>query len=329
MKAIRVSRYGGPEALELVDLPVPAPGPGEVTIDVTHAAVGLIDVLIRRGAFAAYDLRMQPPYVPGIEVAGTIRAIGEGVTTLRVGDRVSTLSISTGGGYAEVMVAPEEVTFALPDGVDPAQAVATLPNATTAQLALTRAVTVPHGAKVLILGATGALASVFPPIARRLGASEVVGAVRSADRIAEAEQLGFDRVVLSGELLDALDGETFDIIVDPVGGALRGASLQLLAEMGRLLAVGSADSSGHSVDTNELWFNNRGVVGFAVGQFLQKNPAAAAPAAEAALATIADGSLKLGVETYPLESAADAHTRMDAGGMSGRIILTPHPEGRS
>ncbi|BCB75797.1 NADPH:quinone reductase [Phytohabitans flavus] len=288
----------------------------------THAAVGLIDVLIRRGAFADYDLPMQPPYTPGIETAGTIRAVGEGVTSLKVGDRVSTLSIATGGGYAEVMVAPAEVTFPLPDGVDPAQAVAALPNATTAQLALTRAVTVPPAAKVLVLGATGALASVFPPIARRLGAREVVGTVRSADRVAEAEGLGFDRVVLSGQLLEALEGEEFDIVVDPVGGELRGTALRLLAAMGRLVAVGSADSSGHSVDTNELWFTNRGIVGFAVGQFLVQTPAAAAPAAAEALAAIAEGSIKLGVETYPLENAADAHARMDAGGVSGRLVLT-------
>lgn len=322
MKTIRVTRYGGPEVLDLVDTPVPAPAPGQVTIDVTHAAVGLIDVLIRRGAFAGYGLPMQPPYTPGIEAAGTIRAVGAGVTTLEVGDRVATLSIATGGGYAEVMVAPAAVTFRLPDGVDPANAVAALPNATTAQLSLTRAVTVPRDAKVLVLGATGALASVYPSIARRLGASEVVGAVRSAGRIAEAEQLGFDRVVLSGELLDALDGDRFDIVVDPVGGELRATSLRLLADMGRLIAVGSADSRGHSADTNELWFTNRGIVGFAVGQFLLQSPEAAAPAAEEALSAIADGAIKLGVGTYPLESASKAHARMDAGQVSGRLLLT-------
>lgn len=322
MKTIRVTRYGGPEVLEVADLPAPAPGPGEVAIDVTHAAVGLIDVLVRRGAFADYDLPMQPPYTPGIEVAGTIRAVGEGVTGLAAGDRVATLSIATGGGYAEVMIVSAAVTFRLPDGVDPAQAVAALPNATTAQLTLTRAVTLPRDGKVLVLGATGALSSVFPPIARRLGAGEVVGAVRSAERIAEAKALGFDRVVLSGELLEELDGEEFDIIVDPVGGELRATSLGLLADMGRLVAVGSADSSGHSVDTNELWFTNRGIVGFAVGQFLFKSPALAAPAAAEALAAIADGAIRLNVESYPLAAAADAHARMDAGKVSGRLILT-------
>ena len=137
MRSILAVRYGGPEVLQLLDRPAPTPAATEVAIDVSHAAVGLIDVLIRRGAFADYDLLMKAPFVPGIEVAGTVRAVGEQVTSHKVGDRVSTLSIASGGGYAEVMVAPAELTILLPDGVGSAQAVAALPNATTAQLALT------------------------------------------------------------------------------------------------------------------------------------------------------------------------------------------------
>lgn len=323
MRAIRISQYGGPEVLVPTDLPEPTPGPGEVSIAVSHAAVGLIDVLVRRGTFADYDLPMQPPYVPGIEVAGTVRATGEGVTTWNVGDRVSTLSIPTGGGYAEVMVAPAAVTIPLSDGVEAAQAVAALPNATTAHLALTHAVTVPAGGRVLVLGATGALASVFPAVAKGLGAAEVVGTVRTAARAAEAERLGFDRVVVSGEIDTALADDRFDIVVDPIGGPLRAAALELLAPMGRLVAVGSADNgAGTPVDTNRLWFTNTGVVGFSVGQFLIDEPDAAAPAAAAALEAVADGSISLPVDTHPLTDAAGAHARMDAGGVSGRIVLT-------
>ncbi|GLX95391.1 zinc-binding dehydrogenase [Herbidospora sp. NBRC 101105] len=318
MKAVRVTRYGAPDVLEPADLPVPVPGEGEVAVDVTHAAVGLIDVLIRRGDFAGHGLPMQPPYTPGIEAAGTVRAVGAGVTTLRPGDRVATLSIAAGGGYAEVMIAPAAATFRLPDGLDPAQAVAALPNATTAVLALTRAITLPPDAKVLVTGATGALASVFPAIAKRLGAREVVGTVRSPARIAEAERLGFDRAVL----FDSLDAPEFDVVIDPVGGELRGRALGLLADMGRLVAVGSADRSGHTIDSNTLWFGNRGIVGFAVGMFLQRTPALAAPAAAEAMSAIADGSIKLAVETYPLDRAADTHARMEAGGVSGRLVLT-------
>ena len=151
---------------------------------------------------------------------------------------------------------------------------------------------VPQGGRVLVHGAAGALASVFPPIARRLGASEVVGTVRSADRIAEAEGLGFDRVVVSEDPLGVDSHERFDIIVDPVGGVQRPELLALLAQMGRLIAVGSADSrSGKTVDTNDLWFNNTGIVGFLVGNFLAEYPAAAAVSAADALEVIAEGSI--------------------------------------
>ena len=130
----------------------------------------------------------------------------------------------------------------------------------------------------------------------------MVGTVRSADRIAEAEGLGFDRVVVSEDLLGVDSHERFDIIVDPVGGVQRPELLELLAQMGRLIAVGSADSrSGKAVDTNDLWFNNTGIVGFSVGNFLAENPAAAAVSAADALEVIAEGSINLQISTYPLE----------------------------
>nr|WP_269321527.1 zinc-binding dehydrogenase [Herbidospora cretacea] len=111
----------------------------------------------------------------------------------------------------------------------------------------------------------------------------------------------------------------FDVVVDPVGGEARGTALSLLADMGGLIAVGSADRSPYSLDTNRLWFGNIGIVRFGVGAYLVRNPSAAAMALEA----VVDGSITLDVETYPLDRAADAHARLEAGGVSGRLILTP------
>src|SRR3982074_2880284 len=101
MKAMSTTAYGGPEVIQEVDLPEPTPGPGEVSITVEHAAVGLIDAIIRRGVFAAVEAVHKPPYVPGLEVVGTIRALGDGVTGLTVGDEVATLTLPGSGGYAE------------------------------------------------------------------------------------------------------------------------------------------------------------------------------------------------------------------------------------
>src|SRR3954469_322428 len=105
MNAIAISRFGGPEVLTQVELPDPHPGPGQISIDVTHAAVGMIDVIYRRGDRADDDRFPPPPFVPGIEVAGLVREVGDGVDQFRVGERVVTLSLMEMGGYATVAVA--------------------------------------------------------------------------------------------------------------------------------------------------------------------------------------------------------------------------------
>ena len=124
MRAAVVTRFGGPEVFELAELPDPVPGPGQVAIDVTCAAVGLIDIYIRQGQYKDRPGLPQPPYVPGLEVAGTIRALGDGVAGFAIAEPVVTLS-GTGaeGGYASVMVAPAALTVSLEGtGIDPAAA---------------------------------------------------------------------------------------------------------------------------------------------------------------------------------------------------------------
>src|SRR6195256_2292776 len=182
MLAAVVTRFGDPEVFTLPELPDPLPGPGQVAIDVSHAAVGLIDVYIRQGLYRDRPGLPQPPYVPGLEVAGTIRALGEGVADLRLGEPVVTLS-GTGaeGGYASVSVVDAALTASLEGtGVDPALAVAAVPNAATAYLALTVVAHLQPGERVLVHGALGGLASAFPGMARGLGAGSVVGTVRTA-----------------------------------------------------------------------------------------------------------------------------------------------------
>ncbi len=139
MHAAVVTDFGSPDVFEPTELPDPAPAPGQVAIDVTHAAVGLIDVYLRQGLYKDQTGLPQPPYVPGLEVAGTVRALGDGVAGLRVGEPVVTLSGNGAeGGYASVALADAALTTSLDGtGVDPALAVAAVPNAATAYLALT------------------------------------------------------------------------------------------------------------------------------------------------------------------------------------------------
>jgi NADPH2:quinone reductase len=324
MNAISITAYGGPDVLQLVDAPDPVPGPGEVTITVTHAAVGLIDGLIRRGVFAGNDAVPKPPFVPGLEVAGTIRALGAGVDGLAVGESVATLTLPAQGGNAEIVVAPATLVVSLEgSGVDPAQAVAGLGNAATAYLALTRAAHLSAGETVLVHGAIGGLASAFPAVARMLGATRVVGTVRTAAKADAARALGLDDVIVSTDFPAALNDEKFDVIVDPVGGALRGASLDVLAALGRLLVVGSAaDDIAVAVDTNRIWTTSIAVVGFTAGFVLAADPSLGVAAGRAVLPLLAGGELSLPITELPLADASEAHRLMDARSVVGRLVLT-------
>ncbi|WP_020659355.1 quinone oxidoreductase family protein [Amycolatopsis benzoatilytica] len=321
MRALSITRYGGPEVLEPIDAPEPVPGPGEVAITVSHASVGLIDALIRRGTLAEYDYAPKPPLVPGLEVAGTVRAAGQ-ETGFAVGDEVVTLTLPGMGGYADAKAAPADLVVPLAGtGVDRVQAVAGLANTVTAYLSLTEAVQLREDARVLVHGALGGLASVYPAVARLLGAREVVGTVRRPDQIEAARTLGFDRVVLSGDLAELAD-ERFEIIVDPVGGDVRTESLGLLTPMGRMLVVGSAGSeTAVMVDSNAVWGANIGVVGFNVGGFLAADTRPAVAAARAVLPLYAEGKIRLPVTVLPMAEAREAHRRMDAGEAVGRLVL--------
>jgi NADPH2:quinone reductase len=327
MLAAIVTRFGDPEVFELTELPDPTLGPGQVAIDVSHAAVGLIDVYLRQGLFKDAAGMPQPPYVPGLEVAGTVRALGEGVDGFRAGEPVVTLS-GTGpeNGYTSVAVVDALQTVSLEgSGVDPALAVAAVPNAATAYLGLTGVAHLQPGERVLVHGALGGLASTFPGIARILGAAEVVGTVRGASLAnARASALPYDDVVASENLAESLGDRRFDVVIDPVGGRLRGDSLQVMAPLGRMLLVGNASGDWeHTVPTNSLWRDNLALLGFAIGSYLPAHPEQAGPAAQAALRAVREGLVDLRTETLPLAEAAEAHRRLENGMVGGRILLAP------
>ncbi|MEU9382053.1 zinc-binding dehydrogenase [Streptomyces sp. NPDC048279] len=325
MKAIQAVQFGAPSVLTVADLPDPAPGPGQITIDVTHAAVGLIDVYLRQGLFKGAPGLPQPPYVPGLEVAGTVRALGEGVTGFAVGEKVVSLSSYGTGGYASVFVTDQERVVSTQDyDIDPALAVAAIPNALMAHIALTRAISMSAGESVLVHGALGGLASAFPGIARQLGASRVVGTVRSGKMgAAAASRLHYDTIVDSAQLPDVLGDEKFDVIVDPVGGLLRTQSLDLLAPSGRLLLVGNASGDwDQGIDGNRIWQGNITVTGFNAGGYVPAHPESVESAALAALKAVAGGLADIEIETLPLADAATAHERLENHATDGRIVLT-------
>jgi NADPH:quinone reductase len=265
MRAITISRFGGPEVLRAVELPDATPAAGEVSINVTHAAVGLVDIFFRRGDLsdAPGDLAKRPPFVPGLEVAGTVRAVGDGVTDLKVGEPVATLTRIGLGGYASIAIANAALVFPFRGrDIDPAQAVAALPNATTALISLTRVAHIAAGETLLVHGAAGGLASLYPSVARTLGVIEILGTAGSPAKAQAARQLGYTEVLDAASFPAALGDRRVDVIVDPVGGSMRTASLSVLAPLGRLLAVGHASATPEpAVSGDELWFNNQAILG--------------------------------------------------------------------
>lgn len=324
MRAVQATAFGDPAVLAVVELPDPSPGPGEITIDVTHSAVGLIDLHLRQGVYSDAPGMPQPPFVPGLEVTGTVRELGPGVADFRVGEHVVAMSLTGTGGYASVYVANASFVVSI-DGfaIDPGIAVSMIPNAAMAHAALTEVAHLKEGERVLVHGALGGLASAFPGVAQRLGASRIVGTVRPSKlQPASFTKLPYDQIVDSTQLLDVLGAEKFDVVIDPVGGQLRTQSLALMKPGGRLIAAGNASGDWqHSIVDSQLWMASVTIAGFNAGAFLPTHPHLVRPALTAARATVAAGLGETSVEVLPYEEAVLAHTRMENRELDGRVVL--------
>ena len=328
MQAVQAAAFGDSAVLSVADLPDPIPGPGQVTIDVTHAAVGLVDLFFRQGLYKDRPGMPQPPFVPGLEVTGTIRELGGGVTDFRVGERVVAMSQTGTGGYAAVYVASAPLVVSVEGyDIDPAIAVSIIPNAAMAYAALTEVAHLKEGESVLVHGALGGLASAFPGIAKQLGASRVVGTVlpRKLDA-AKSTRLPYDRIVDSTQLLETFGDETFDVVIDPVGGEVRTQSLALMGPGGRLIAAGNASGDWeHTIVDGQLWLGSVTIAGFNAGAFLPTHPQVVRPALEAARTMVAAGLGETVVDVLPFSQAAIAHERMESRALAGRLVLTPEP----
>ncbi|MGW4275808.1 quinone oxidoreductase family protein [Streptomyces seoulensis] len=315
MKAVIIPEFGEADVLRVAGRPVPQPGPGQVTVDVAYAGANFAEILYRRGVV---DVPL--PFVPGIEVAGRVRAVGEGVGHLAVGQPVAALTIVDSGGYAEVAVTSADLVAPL-DGLGlPMDVAAALPsNSTTAFLVLDRVARIEPGQSVLVLAAAGGVGSQLGQAARLLGAGRVVGAVGSAAKIDAARSFGYDEVVLRERLADA--GE-FDVVIDMVGGPARRAGLGRLAPMGRLVVMGNASGAADvGVPANELWFTNKTVSGFNLAAFAAAFPEETGRALRRAVAAAAAGELRIRTEDLPLERAAEAHRRIESGATTGKLVL--------
>lgn len=310
MKAVGVQEGGGPEMLEVMELPVPHAGPGEVRIRVHAAAVNPTDTVIRSGRVPGYRAQSPPPYVPGMDAAGVLDEIGAGVETpLHVGDHVMAIVLPAGthGAYAEEIVVPVESVACVPAGASDADA-STLPmNGLTALQALDKLALQP-GQTLAVTGAAGAVGGYVIQLAKHAGLRVLADAAEADEALVAG--LGADVVVRRGDdvaarFLDAADGGV-DGAVD--AALMNTLLLPAVKDGGRIACVRPFQG-----DTE------RGIETLLV---LVSNWAKEQAKLDHLRQLVEDGVLTLRVaRTFPAADAADAHRLLEAGGVRGRLVL--------
>jgi NADPH2:quinone reductase len=324
MRAVVVTTYGGPDVLQLRDLPEPQAGPGQVVIRVAYAGVNYAEIMGRRGDYHATSL----PFTPGLEVAGVISAIGEGVAGLRVGQPVA--AFTGAGGYAELAVASAALTFpldtiALP--VDLAQAAAYPTIVPTAYALLAEVARIRSGESVLIHAAAGGVGTVAAQMARHLGAGLVLGTVSTNGKVAYARAFGYDQVLAREGFVEAVRALTgnhgVDVVLESIGGQVFTQSLEVLAPLGRLVIFGNATASpDQPVSPLQLQRTNKAVLGFSIGSLRTQAPQQLKAIAQQALALVAEAGIRIDItEVFPLSKAAEAHQRIESRSTTGKLLL--------
>jgi NADPH2:quinone reductase len=324
MRALEVTELSGPDAVRVTDLPEPAPShmltPGSgVLIDVRAAGLSFAEVLATRGL---YQVHLEPPYVPGSEVAGTVAAAPEG-SPFAPGDRVAAFTMV--GGCAEAAVAPAYLTFALPETLDFAQGAALILNYHTVYFALTLRGRLTEGERVLVHGAAGGIGTAALQVAKGLGA-HTVAVVSNDHKETVARNAGADEVVRSdGPWREQIvDSGSVDIVLDPVGGDRFVDSLRCLREGGRLVVVGFAGGSIPEVKVNRLLLRNIDVVGAGWPEYALSKPTVNRQIGEAINDLIGSGAIRPVVgATFPLERGADAMRLIEKRGANGKVVLEP------
>ena len=323
MLAIEVSEFGDDGVLRQVERDKPEPGPGEVLLDVEAVGVNFADVMQRRGH---YHGGPEPPYVPGMEAAGTIEATGDGVER-EVGERV--VAMLDGGGYAEYATAPAQALFDVPESVSFAEAAGFPVQFLTAYLCLHDWGDLDESESVLIHAAAGGVGTAAVQLASRHGA-EVYGTASTSEKLDLAERLGCDHPInytetdFAEETAELTDGDGLDLILDGVGGETFRESVDALAHFGRIVAYGAASGEPGTVDTATLLFGNKSVEGFHLGRAMQLDPERVYAAVPELSAMLANGDLEVVVgQTFDLADAADAHRALENRGTTGKVVLEP------
>jgi NADPH:quinone reductase len=313
VKAIQIQEFGGPEKLQLVDLPDPEPSDGQIVVDVARAGINWADThAIRNDYLAEQEL----PLVPGAEIAGTTPD----------GRRVAALI--NNGGYAQKALVPEAFLVPLPDQVSDEQAAGLLLQGLTAHALLHYCAHVEKGEVVVIEAAAGGTGSLAVQLAKRAGA-KVIGLASSEEKRALAEKLGADATAdsraddLKAAILEANGGEKVDVVLHMSGAGFE-AELSALGMLGRIVVFGNAARHPNKLTTNYLLQSSKSVLGFWLIALIARRQDLIRTMIGELLEAVASGNLEVTIgETYPLSEAARAHEAMQERGTTGKLLLDP------
>lgn len=325
MKAVRFHKTGGPEVLVHEEVPVPTIADDEVLIRVEAAGVNFADVMRRRGD--DYPEPSPPPFILGVEVAGTVAAVGKAVTSLPIGTPV--LATPGAGGYAQYIRVPAAIVIPLPPGFDAVRASALVAHGLTAALALRKAARLAPGETVLIEAAAGGLGSFAVQLAKLYGAGKVIAAASTPEKRALAERLGADASVdytapdWAEQVRALTGGRGVDVILETAGGDNVAEALKALAPFGRLIFIGQSSGKTSLIDPWKLTVPNHTVTSFYIGAYLAFPDLIQSTLTEL-VGLVLSGKVTLQTETVlPLSQAAEAHRLLESRLTTGKVVLQP------
>jgi putative PIG3 family NAD(P)H quinone oxidoreductase len=324
MRAIVIREPGGPDVLELRDVPDPEPPAGHVRVKVRYAGVNRADLLQRAGFYPAPP--GVPRDIPGLEYAGVVEARGPGAGRFEVGDRV--FGLVGGGAYAEKVVVHERETARIPDGLDDRDAAAVPEAFVTAYDALVVRGHLQPGERVLVHAAGSGVGTAGIQVARALGCW-VVGTSRTADKLDRCRALGMDAGVVpdgtsfAKKVLDANGGHGADVVLDLVGGDYTRESLGAVATLGRIVVVGLTGGRAAEISLSDLLFRRATIVGTVLRSRPLEEKIASAQMLEKNLgAWLAQKRVKAVVDrVLPLAEAGAAHDYVAGNASFGKVLL--------
>ncbi|MGC5255660.1 NADPH:quinone oxidoreductase family protein [Gordonia sp. DT218] len=320
MRAVRCETHGDPELLMVRDIPEPVAGPGEVVVGVQAASVNYPDVLI---VADKYQVSVPTPFTAGSEFAGTVRAVGEDVTGLRIGDAV--MGTAFGGAFAEKIAVPASALSPVPEGLDMVQAAAFNVTYRTAYHSLTTFGDVTAGEWVVILGAAGGVGTACIDVATRLGA-RVIAAVSTPERAQACRDLGAaETIVYRDENLKdrikEITGGGADVVIDPVGGHYSEQALRAIAWGGRFVVVGFAQGDIPRIPLNLILLKGAILRGFEIRTLAQRLPEVVDRGRSAIATLVAEGMKPHVSEIHGLDEAPKALARVAQRQTTGKVVI--------